>query len=65
MFKVLPSSFVPDEDQGYFFVVAQVEDAASLSVTSRFTASIEKILLADPAMQDVGTEHGYSFIDCQ
>src|SRR5262249_12127446 len=23
MFKILPSSFVPDEDQGYFFVVAQ------------------------------------------
>ena len=25
MFRILPSSFVPDEDQGYFFVVAQVQ----------------------------------------
>src|SRR5262249_47385429 len=41
MFKVLPSSFVPDEDQGYFFVVAQVEDAASLGVTERFTSQVE------------------------
>jgi multidrug efflux pump len=65
MFRVLPSSFVPDEDQGYFFVVTQVEDAASLEVTTRFSSALEKILLADPAVQDVGTVNGYSFIDGQ
>ncbi|HSU77648.1 MAG TPA: multidrug efflux RND transporter permease subunit [Burkholderiales bacterium] len=65
MFRVLPSSFVPDEDQGYFFVVAQVQDSASLGVTNRFTAELEKILLKDPAVQDVGTVNGYSFIDGQ
>ena len=65
MFRVLPSSFVPDEDQGYFFVVAQVQDAASLGVTRRFTGELEKILLNDPAVQDVGTVNGYSFIDGQ
>src|SRR3954464_10325752 len=65
MFKVLPSSFVPEEDQGYFFVVAQVQDAANLSVTTRFTGEIEKILLKDPAVQDVGTVNGFSFIDGQ
>jgi multidrug efflux pump len=65
MFRVLPSSFVPDEDQGYFFVVTQVEDAASLEVTARFSSALEKILLADPGVQDVGTVNGYSFIDGQ
>jgi multidrug efflux pump len=65
MFRVLPASFVPEEDQGYFFVVAQVQDAASLSVTSRFTKELEAILLKDPAVQDVGTVNGYSFIDGQ
>jgi multidrug efflux pump len=65
MFRVLPSSFVPDEDQGYFFVVTQVQDAASLEVTARFSSAMEKILLADPAVQDVGTVNGYSFIDGQ
>jgi multidrug efflux pump len=65
MFRVLPSSFVPDEDQGYFFVVAQVQDAASLAVTARFTSALEKVLLDDPAVQDVGTVNGYSFIDGQ
>ena len=65
LFRILPASFVPDEDQGYFFVVAQVQDSASLSVTARFSAQLEKILLADPAVQDVGTVNGYSFIDGQ
>jgi len=65
MFRVLPASFVPEEDQGYFFVVAQVQDAASLGVTSRFTKELEAILLKDPAVQDVGTVNGYSFIDGQ
>jgi multidrug efflux pump len=65
MFRILPSSFVPDEDQGYFFVVTQVQDAASLDVTTRFSSELEKILLADPAVQDVGTVNGSSFIDGQ
>jgi multidrug efflux pump len=65
MFRILPSSFVPDEDQGYFFVVTQVQDAASLEVTAKFSSELEKIVLADPAVQDVGTVNGYSFIDGQ
>ena len=65
MFRILPSSFVPDEDQGYFFVVTQVQDAASLNVTARFSSDLEEILLKDPAVQDVGTVNGYSFIDGQ
>ena len=65
MFRVLPGSFVPDEDQGYFFVVAQVQDAANLGVTSRFTSELEKIILKDPAVQDLGVVNGFSFIDGQ
>jgi multidrug efflux pump len=65
MFRILPSSFVPDEDQGYFFVVVQAPDTASLDVVSRFTEKIEKIVAADPAVQDVATVNGYSLIDGQ
>jgi multidrug efflux pump len=65
MFRVLPGSFVPDEDQGYFFVVAQVQDAANLGVTSRFTGELERIILKDPAVQDLGVVNGFSFIDGQ
>ena len=59
------SSFVPDEDQGYFFIAAAAPDAASQSVVSRLTGEAEKIVLADPAVQDVATVNGYSLIDGQ
>ncbi len=65
MFRILPASFVPDEDQGYFFVLAQVSDTASMNVTSRFSQELEQIVLSDPAVQDVGTVNGYSFVDSQ
>ncbi|SDW46185.1 efflux RND transporter permease subunit [Nitrosomonas communis] len=65
MFRILPASFVPDEDQGYFFVLAQVSDTASMNVTSRFSQELEQIVLRDPAVQDVGTVNGYSFVDSQ
>jgi multidrug efflux pump len=65
LFRVLPSSFVPDEDQGYFFVVAQAPDAASLGVVTELTQKAEKIILADPAIQDVAVVDGYSLIDGQ
>ncbi|MDH5342864.1 MAG: multidrug efflux RND transporter permease subunit [Betaproteobacteria bacterium] len=63
MFKIIPSSFVPEEDQGYFFVVAQAPDTASLEVVSAFSKKLEQIARADPAVQDVGTVDGYSLID--
>jgi multidrug efflux pump len=65
MFRILPSSFVPDEDQGYFFVVAQAPDTASLDVVGTLTDRVEKIIAADPAIQDVATVNGYSLIDGQ
>jgi multidrug efflux pump len=65
MFRMLPASFVPDEDQGYFFVLGQVSDSASIGVTSRFSRELEEIILKDPAVQDVGTVNGYSFVDGQ
>ncbi len=65
MFRILPSSFVPDEDQGYFFVVAQAPDSASLGVVRELTRKAEQIILDDPAVQDVGTVDGYSLIDGQ
>ncbi len=65
MFRIVPSSFVPDEDQGYFFVVASSPDAASQGVISNLTREVDKIVMADPAVQDVATVNGYSLIDGQ
>jgi hydrophobe/amphiphile efflux-1 (HAE1) family protein len=65
MFRVVPGSFVPEEDQGYFFVAARAPDTASLGVTSRLSKQAEQIILADPAVQDVGTVDGFDLIDGQ
>jgi multidrug efflux pump subunit AcrB len=40
----VPSSFLPDEDQGYFYVNMQLPSSASLERTSAATAHVEKIL---------------------
>jgi multidrug efflux pump len=65
LFRIVPSSFVPDEDQGYFFIAAAAPDSASQSVVARLTGDAEKIALADPAVQDIATVNGYSLIDGQ
>src|SRR5262245_62217199 len=39
-FRILPASFVPEEDQGYFFVLGQVPDSASIGVTGRFSSAL-------------------------
>jgi multidrug efflux pump len=65
LFRVLPGSFVPDEDQGYFFVVVEAPDTASLGYVGRLTAQAERIIAADPAVQDVAVVNGFSLVDSQ
>jgi multidrug efflux pump len=63
VFRVLPGSFVPDEDQGYFFVVVETPDTSSQSYVGALLDKVEKILAAEPAVQDVATVNGYSLVD--
>jgi hydrophobe/amphiphile efflux-1 (HAE1) family protein len=65
MFRILPGSFVPDEDQGYFFVVVEAPDTASQGVVGRLADQVQKIVSADPAVQDVAVVNGFSLIDSQ
>jgi multidrug efflux pump len=65
LFRVVPSSFVPDEDQGYFFVVMEAPDTASAAVVGQLAEQAEAILRANPAVQDIGTVNGYSLLDGQ
>jgi multidrug efflux pump len=63
MFRTLPSSFVPDEDQGYFFVILEAPDTASQGVVAELVQKAVAIVSADPAVQDVASVNGYSFVD--
>jgi HAE1 family hydrophobic/amphiphilic exporter-1 len=47
----LPTSFVPDEDQGYFYLNIQLPNAASLQRTELVTAKVEDILAKTPGIR--------------
>ncbi len=65
MFRILPGSFVPDEDQGYFFVIIESPDTASQGVVGLLADKAQKIVSADPAVQDVALVNGFSLVDGQ
>src|SRR5271167_4305084 len=49
--KVLPSSFLPDEDQGYMYIQMQLPEASSLQVTSDAAREVEAVLKATPGVK--------------
>src|SRR5258707_6247276 len=49
--RLLPSSFLPDEDQGYVFISMQLPNASSQGRTAPASTDVEKILSATPAVQ--------------
>src|SRR5713101_6022037 len=61
--KTVPSGFLPEEDQGAFFVEIQLPDAASLNRTNNVVAQVEKMLQHRAWTQNVLTVSGYSLID--
>jgi HAE1 family hydrophobic/amphiphilic exporter-1 len=60
--KKLPSSFLPEEDQGYLFVALQLPDASSLQRTSVAAAKVENILMKTPGVDHVTTVVGYNML---
>ncbi|HMO47460.1 MAG TPA: multidrug efflux RND transporter permease subunit [Rubrivivax sp.] len=63
LFRTLPSSFVPEEDQGGIIVVIEAPDTSSQQYVSGIAAQVEKILAAEPTVQGVTTVNGYSLLD--
>ena len=58
----VPSSFLPDEDQGYLFMHLQLPNAASLERTEEVCAKIEKILANTPGVKYTTTVAGFSLL---
>ena len=57
----LPSSFLPDEDQGYTYVNLQLPNGASLERTTTVAADGEKIIMSNPGVRYTTTVVGFSF----
>jgi HAE1 family hydrophobic/amphiphilic exporter-1 len=58
----VPSSFLPDEDQGYAYVNLQLPNGASLERTTAVAADIEKIILNTPGVQSSTAAVGFSLL---
>jgi len=60
--KRIPSGFLPEEDQGYFYAQVVLPDAASLQRTDEVMQQAEEILKATPGVKYVTTVTGYNFL---
>src|SRR5476649_2733081 len=58
----LPTSFLPDEDQGFFFVNIQLPDGASLDRTQQVVNRAYGVIRDNPAVEDVIKVTGFSLL---
>ena len=58
----VPSSFLPDEDQGYAYINLQLPDGASMERTTAVCADVEKIILNTPGVKYATTVVGFSLL---
>jgi multidrug efflux pump len=61
LFIKLPSSFLPDEDQGYFVTAVQLPVGATQERTIEVLKKVEAYYLAQPEINDIITLAGFSF----
>ncbi|MBL6949720.1 MAG: multidrug efflux RND transporter permease subunit [Bacteroidales bacterium] len=61
--KYLPTGFLPEEDQGYFFINVMTPKGVSLEKTNHVMKKIEDILTDVPGVQSYSAVPGYSILD--
>ncbi|MAC80017.1 MAG: hydrophobe/amphiphile efflux-1 family RND transporter [Rhodobacteraceae bacterium] len=63
MMRVTPTGFLPNDDQGAFFVIMKLPSDASLSRTEEVVKQAEAIIMKENAVADVTSVVGLNFID--
>jgi hydrophobic/amphiphilic exporter-1 (mainly G- bacteria), HAE1 family len=58
----VPSSFLPDEDQGYMYMNLQLPSAASLQRTEATAREIEGVLAETPGVESTASVIGFSLL---
>jgi HAE1 family hydrophobic/amphiphilic exporter-1 len=61
IFRIVPSGFIPQEDEGYFITIVQGPAGASLQYTSDILAQAEAVLARDPDIASAFAIGGFSF----
>lgn len=62
LFRWIPPSFLPDEDQGYFITMVQLPDGASKQRTDAVLSKIERFFLSIPAIHSTDAMSGLNFV---
>ncbi len=62
MFDHTPTAFIPNEDQGYYFVGFQLPPGSSLDRTEAVSAKVLEIVKSDSAVVDVIQINGFNFL---
>jgi multidrug efflux pump len=63
LFRVLPTSFVPQEDQGYAMAAIIMPQAASLDRTQKIAEKVDAIFAKIPGIETRSMITGYSLLD--
>jgi multidrug efflux pump len=61
MLRMLPTGFLPDEDQGYFISVVQLPPGSSAERTKAVLSEVEQYFLKQPEVEHVIGVLGFSF----
>jgi hydrophobe/amphiphile efflux-1 (HAE1) family protein len=61
--QLTPTGFLPEEDQGAFFIAVQLPDGASVGRTSEVTKQVEALLKQMPAIDHTLSIIGFSLLD--
>ncbi len=61
MFRITPTAFIPDEDQGAIFVTIQAPEGTSLARETAIAKRAEQIVLRQPEVSHVFDVSGFSF----
>jgi multidrug efflux pump len=62
LFQRVPSGLVPNEDQGYIFLVTALPPAASLDRTSAITEKVTEGVMKNPAVSTIVTFSGFDLL---
>lgn len=65
LFRTIPTSFVPNEDQGYVLAQVILPDSSSLERTIATTTKLDEYFAANQAVVNRTIVNGYSLIDSQ
>jgi HAE1 family hydrophobic/amphiphilic exporter-1/multidrug efflux pump len=62
LWRITPSSLVPDEDQGFYIAAVILPDGATLERTDKVVAEVNKAIASNPNNLDVVAFTGFDFL---